>query len=98
MTFFLACLLHPETQKKAQDEIDLVTGRERLPTFQDRPRLLFVDGICNEVSRWIPIGPLGIPCVTSEDNIYEGYLVPKGGRGFMVYCCGHYNSSQGDPR
>ncbi|KAI0292952.1 cytochrome P450 [Multifurca ochricompacta] len=73
MTFSLACLLHPETQKKAQDETDFVTGRERLPTFEDRPRLPFVDGICNEVSRWMPVGTS-----RSEDNVYEGYLVPKG--------------------
>ncbi|KAI0291946.1 cytochrome P450 [Multifurca ochricompacta] len=66
MIFFLACLLHPETQKKAQDEIDL-----------DRPRLPFVDGICNEVSRWMPVGPLGFPRATSEDNVYEGYFIPK---------------------
>jgi len=27
---------HPETQKKLQEEIDSVVGRERLPTFGDR--------------------------------------------------------------
>jgi Cytochrome P450 len=58
MTLFLAVLLHPEVQKKAQDEIDAVTGRERFPNFEDRPRLPFVDALCKEVLRWRPAAPL----------------------------------------
>lgn len=59
MTFLIACLLHPELQKKARDEIDAVVGRERLPTFEDRPKLPFVDAICKEVLRWQPVVPMG---------------------------------------
>jgi len=59
MTFIVAALLHPEMQKIAQEELDAVTMRERLPTFEDRPRLPFVDAICQEVTRWRPIAPLG---------------------------------------
>jgi len=59
MTFIVAALLHPEIQKMAQEELDAVTMRERLPTFEDRPRLPFVDAICKEVTRWRPITPLG---------------------------------------
>jgi cytochrome P450 len=59
MSFFLAALLHPDIQKRAQEELDAVTGRERLPTFDDRPRLPFVDAVCKEVMRWRPVTPLG---------------------------------------
>ena len=59
MSFFVAMLLHPEMQKKAQDEIDAVTGQERLPTFEDRPRLPYVNAICKELLRWKPVVPLG---------------------------------------
>ena len=58
MTLLLALLLHPEVQKRAQDEIDSITRRERFPTFEDRPRLPFVDAICKEVLRWRPAAPL----------------------------------------
>jgi cytochrome P450 len=58
MSLLLALLLHPEVQKKAQDEIDAVTGRERFPNFEDRPRLPFVDALCKEVLRWRPAAPL----------------------------------------
>jgi len=74
----VAALLHPEIQITAQKEIDAVTGRGRLPTFDDRPRLPFVDAICKEVLRWRPIGPLGIPHAVTEDNVYKGFFIPKG--------------------
>jgi len=52
-------LLFPDIQKKAQDELDSVIGRDRLPTFEDRPRLPFVDAVCKEVLRWNPVVPAG---------------------------------------
>jgi cytochrome P450 len=58
MSLFLALLLHPEVQEKAQGEIDAVTGRERFLNFEDRPRLPFVDALCKEVLRWRPTTPL----------------------------------------
>jgi cytochrome P450 len=59
MSFFLAASLYPDVQKQAQEELDAVTGRERLPTFEDRSRLPFVDAVCKEVLRWKPVVPLG---------------------------------------
>jgi hypothetical protein len=56
--FVVAALLHPEVQTMAQKELDAVTRRERLPTFEDRSMLPFVDAICKEVIRWKPITPL----------------------------------------
>jgi len=78
MSFFVAALLHPEIQIRAQEEIDAVTGRERLPTFEDRQRLPFVDAICKEVLRWRPVVPLAIPHAATEDNVYRGFFIPKG--------------------
>ena len=59
MSFLVAALLRPEIQTMAQKELDAVTRRERLPTFEDRSRLPFVDAICKEVTRWRPVAPLG---------------------------------------
>ena len=59
MTFLVACLLRPRVQKRARDEIDAAVGRDRLPTFEDRPKLPFVDAMCKEVLRWRPVTPLG---------------------------------------
>ena len=59
MSFFVAALLRPEIQTIAQKELDAVTGRERLPMFEDRSSLPFVDAICKEVLRWRPVVPMG---------------------------------------
>ncbi len=44
-TFFLLITLHPSIQKKAQAEIDDVVGRDRLPNFEDRERLPYVNAL-----------------------------------------------------
>ena len=59
MTFFLAMALHPDMMRQAQQELDDITGRDRLPTFEDRIHLPFIEALCREVSRWRPVIPLG---------------------------------------
>jgi cytochrome P450 len=59
LNLLIACMVHPEAQQRARDEIDSVVGRERLPSFEDRPRLPFVDAMCKEVLRWRLLLPLG---------------------------------------
>ena len=58
-SLFVAMMLYPDIQKRVQKELDSVTGRERLPTFEDRPMLPLVDAVCKEVLRWRPITPVG---------------------------------------
>ncbi|CAL1702358.1 unnamed protein product [Somion occarium] len=77
-SFFLAMTLNPEAQIKAQKEIDVVVGNDRLPTIADRDSLPYVDALLKEVLRYNPIGPLGLPHRVSDDDIYAGYLIPKG--------------------
>ena len=74
----LAMITHPEVFKKAQKEIDAVVGSERLPTFEDRPNLPYLECVMNEVLRWgVPV-PLGLPHRVMEDNIYNGQFIAKG--------------------
>ncbi|EMD36556.1 hypothetical protein CERSUDRAFT_115591 [Gelatoporia subvermispora B] len=77
-TFFLAMVLHPEVQKKAQAELATVVGPSRLPDFADRDSLPYINAIVKECARWIPVVPLGVPHATSADDEYEGYFIPKG--------------------
>jgi cytochrome P450 len=59
MTFLVAMLLYPDVLKRAQNELDFVIGRDRLPTFEDRLRLPFIDAVYKEVTRWRPATPIG---------------------------------------
>ncbi|KZV73575.1 cytochrome P450 [Peniophora sp. CONT] len=77
-TFFLCMTLYPEAQRKAQAEIDAVIGPNRLPTLADRARLPYVEALVSEVLRWGPIGPVCIPHRLMEDDVYNGYFIPKG--------------------
>ncbi|KAF5315445.1 hypothetical protein D9619_007174 [Psilocybe cf. subviscida] len=77
-SFFYAMAVTPEVQKKAQQEIDRVVGRERLPTFQDWESLPYTEAVMREILRWKPVLPLGVPHRLTEDDMYKGYLIPKG--------------------
>ncbi|KIK96423.1 hypothetical protein PAXRUDRAFT_825949 [Paxillus rubicundulus Ve08.2h10] len=79
-TFILAMVLYPEAQKRAQAEIDSVIGSNltRLPVWEDRSSLPYIDAIIKETMRWHPVAPLGIPHATVDDDVYEGYYIPKG--------------------
>ncbi|KAI8178409.1 O-methylsterigmatocystin oxidoreductase [Colletotrichum sp. SAR 10_77] len=75
--FFLAMTLFPGPQQKAQEEIDRVVGTGRLPLASDRPNLPYTDALVKELLRWQPIAPMGLPHASSDDDVVEGYFIPK---------------------
>ncbi|THU90800.1 cytochrome P450 [Dendrothele bispora CBS 962.96] len=77
-TFFLALILYPGVQYKAQEELDRVLGPGRIPSFKDRKDLPFVEAVYREVMRWHPALPMSLPHKSTEDMIYNGYFIPKG--------------------
>jgi len=74
----LAMLAYPETQARAQAELDAVVGRARLPTLADYPHLPYIRAMVKELLRWRPIVPLITPHRSTEDDWYEGMFLPKG--------------------
>ncbi len=70
--------IHPDIQKKAQSEIDRITGKARLPDFQDRPSMPYMEAMYREVMRWMPPLHIGLPHFSTEDDVYKGYFIPKG--------------------
>jgi hypothetical protein len=57
--FFLAMSLYPDVQMKAQEELDKVVGRDRLPELSDRAELPYLNALCKEVFRWHVASPVG---------------------------------------
>ncbi|MBW0478080.1 hypothetical protein O181_017795 [Austropuccinia psidii MF-1] len=77
-TFILACAANPDKMAKAQEELDRIVGRKRLPNFSDESTLLYCTAIVRELLRWRSPLPAGLSHMTTEDDIYEGYYIPKG--------------------
>lgn len=76
--FFKAAVLFPEAIERAQEEIDRVVGRERLPDWQDRPHLPYIAAVINETHRWATVAPLAFVHATSDADVYRGKNVPSG--------------------
>lgn len=50
-TFFLAMIMFPEVQRKAQEHLDRVVGTDRLPDFSDESSLPYITAMMKEVLR-----------------------------------------------
>ena len=70
----LALVLHPEVVRRAQAQLDAVVGRNRLPSFNDRRQLPYIDAIIKEVVRWRPVGPVGLPRRSTQVRIQATLL------------------------
>ena len=69
---------NPLVQRKAQQEVDSVVGRDRLPTWDDIPNPSYMNLVLQETYRMNPLSPLGIPHASIADDVYEGVFIPKG--------------------
>ncbi|KZT21020.1 cytochrome P450 [Neolentinus lepideus HHB14362 ss-1] len=70
--WMLAMLVYPETQRRAQAELDAVVGRDRLPSFTDYEKLPYVRAMIKEALRWRPV------VRAINDDWYEGNFIPAG--------------------
>ncbi|KAJ7251135.1 cytochrome P450 [Mycena haematopus] len=76
--FVLAMNLQIPEQTKAQEELDAVLGVGVLPTLADRDRLPYFNALFTEVLRRYTFGPVGLPHVMDQDDVHDGYFIPKG--------------------
>ncbi|KAK9066765.1 hypothetical protein SSX86_014088 [Deinandra increscens subsp. villosa] len=75
---FSLLLNHKHVLKKAQDEIDIHVGTDRLVEESDMASLPYLLCIVNETMRLYPPGPLLVPHESSDDCIVGGYHIPRG--------------------
>jgi hypothetical protein len=56
--WFVAMVLYPDVQRKAQEEIDGVVGKYRLPTMDDFDNLPYLKAVLKESMRWHPVASM----------------------------------------
>jgi len=76
-SFLLAMVLHQDWQEKVREELDRVLG-DRMVELADTPDLPMLRAAIKETIRWRPPVPLGVPRLVEEDDVYNGYFIPKG--------------------
>ncbi|KAH7268354.1 hypothetical protein MRS44_011373 [Fusarium solani] len=74
---FLGLIQNPAFLKKAHTVLDEVVGHDRLPSFQDRPRLPLIDAAVHELLRWRPVAPGSVPRRAERDDEYKGIKIRK---------------------
>lgn len=81
--WFTSAILHslascPDVQKAIQSEIDEVIGLNRLPSLDDKSRLIYTIAAIYEGLRMNKIAPLQVSLECIEETIVEGCRIPKG--------------------
>ncbi|GJJ11052.1 hypothetical protein Clacol_005283 [Clathrus columnatus] len=73
--FVYTMLLHPEVQKRAQEELDEVVGSGALPSFEDFGSLKYTRAVFQELLRWNAVTPSGVPHILKVDDVVNGSLL-----------------------
>ncbi|KAG7439125.1 cytochrome P450, partial [Guyanagaster necrorhizus] len=73
----MAAACFPQMQNWIQDELDVVVGRKRVPTFDDFADLPRVRAFVLESHRWRPVGGSGFAHRASRDIVWRNYCIPK---------------------
>ncbi|XP_071465364.1 cytochrome P450 2D17-like [Marmota flaviventris] len=77
----LLMILHPDVQRRVQQEIDEVIGQVRQPEMGDQARMPFTMAVIHEVQRFGDLVPLSVPHLTTRDIELQGFFIPKVGLG-----------------
>ncbi|OAY50855.1 cytochrome P450 CYP82D47 [Manihot esculenta] len=79
LTWTISLLLNNKiTLKKAQEELDMMVGRERKVNESDISKLIYLQAIIKEALRLCPPAPLSGPREIRENCTISGYHVKKG--------------------
>ncbi|XP_021283758.1 cytochrome P450 CYP82D47-like [Herrania umbratica] len=81
LTWALSLLLNNrDALKKAQEELDVHVGRDKLVEESDIKKLVYLQAILKETLRLYLAAPLSVPHESMEDCVVSGYYIPAGTR------------------
>uniref|UniRef100_A0A0N5C5V9 Cytochrome P450 18a1 (inferred by orthology to a D. melanogaster protein) n=1 Tax=Strongyloides papillosus TaxID=174720 RepID=A0A0N5C5V9_STREA len=75
--FILIVMKHLDIQKKLQNEIDEVIGKDRLVQLSDKSELPYMIAFINESQRYANIVAFSPKHKCTKDSVINGYLIPK---------------------
>uniref|UniRef100_A0A8D0CE54 Cytochrome P450 n=1 Tax=Salvator merianae TaxID=96440 RepID=A0A8D0CE54_SALMN len=70
--------LYPEVQRKVQEEINEVIGKNRSSKTEDQASMPYTHAVINEIQRLADVTPLMLPHVAYRDTVLQGFFIPKG--------------------
>ncbi|XP_061495315.1 cytochrome P450 2D14-like isoform X2 [Rhineura floridana] len=73
----LKMVLHPEVQKRVQEEVDQVIGRVKSPMMKDQLRLPYTCAVIHEIQRCADVTPISFPFLTHRDTEVGKFVIPK---------------------
>ncbi|CBI38442.3 unnamed protein product, partial [Vitis vinifera] len=98
LKFAIADMMNkPEVMKKAQQELDVVVGKDSIVEESHIYKLPYLSAVMKEAMRLHPMLPLMVPHYPSETCVVGGYTIPKGVRIFVNVWAIHRDPSVGTP-
>jgi len=74
----LAAARYPDAQRQVQEELDMVVGNDKTPTWADSESLPQVHAFVSEALRWRPVTPIGFAHRATQNVVWRGQCIPAG--------------------
>jgi cytochrome P450 len=74
---------YPEIQRRAQQEIENVVGKDKTVELSDRTNLPYIQALVYDLMRFADIHPIGVLHSPTEDAVVDGHDIPEGS--FMFF-------------
>ncbi|KAL4881200.1 cytochrome P450 [Aspergillus karnatakaensis] len=86
---------YQDVQERVREEVLSVSGGDA-PKAADLASLKYTEAFWNEVHRWRPVAPQGVPHAPARDDIYNDHRIPKGATMIMNTWAIHHNPEDYD--
>ncbi|XP_068629983.1 cytochrome P450 18a1-like [Battus philenor] len=87
---------NPDVKRRVQEELDRVVGRDRLPSVEDMPNLIYTESTILETLRMSSIVPLATTHSPTKDVHLNGYRIPAGSQVIPLINCVHMDPNLWD--